>query len=236
MAENEKNQSARAPAAKGGQGRAARPAENTNGIKQKAPAAQKRPSGTAQKQNGNKSQPQAGKKKPQEAAQKTAQAQKTEHTQKASQKNQQPKQSRGRQKQPSPVAAQELALKQRRAQKPQKQQQNLVRKTPVRIISLGGLNEIGKNMTVIECANDMFLIDCGLAFPDDDMLGVDIVIPDFTYIERNIDKLRGVVLTHGHEDHIGALPYFLAQFKVPVYGTRLTLGLVEGKLLSLIHI
>ncbi|WP_195282056.1 RNase J family beta-CASP ribonuclease [Harryflintia acetispora] len=230
MAENEKNQSARAPAAKSGQGRAARPAENTNGIKQKAPAAQKRPSGTAQKQNGNKSQPQAGKKKPQEAAQKTAQAQKTEHTQKASQKNQQPKQSRGRQKQPSPVAAQELALKQRRAQKPQKQQQNLVRKTPVRIISLGGLNEIGKNMTVIECANDMFLIDCGLAFPDDDMLGVDIVIPDFTYIERNIDKLRGVVLTHGHEDHIGALPYFLAQFKVPVYGTRLTLGLVEGKL------
>ena len=102
VAENEKNQSARAPAAKGGQGRAARPAENTNGIKQKAPAAQKRPSGTAQKQNGNKSQPQAGKKKPQEAAQKTAQAQKTEHTQKASQKNQQPKQSRGRQKQPSP--------------------------------------------------------------------------------------------------------------------------------------
>lgn len=117
-------------------------------------------------------------------------------------------------------------------QKSQKKQQAAapVRKTPVRIIPLGGLGEIGKNMTVIECANDMFIIDCGLAFPDDDMLGVDIVIPDFSYVERNIDRLRGVVLTHGHEDHIGALPYFLSQFKTPIYGTRLTLGLVEGKL------
>ena len=77
------------------------------------------------------------------------------------------------------------------------------RKTPVKIIPLGGLNEIGKNMTVIECCNDIFIIDCGLAFPDTEMPGVDIVIPDFTYIERNRDKVRGVVLTHGHEDHIG---------------------------------
>lgn len=118
-------------------------------------------------------------------------------------------------------------------QKRSKNRENAVipaKKTPVKIISLGGLGEIGKNMTVIECANDMFLVDCGLAFPDDDMLGVDIVIPDFSYIERNISKLRGVVLTHGHEDHIGALPYFLSQFRVPVYGARLTLGLVEGKL------
>ncbi len=104
------------------------------------------------------------------------------------------------------------------------------RKTPVKIIPLGGLNEIGKNFTVIECSNDMFVIDCGLAFPDSEMLGVDIVIPDFTYIEQNSDKLRGVVLTHGHEDHIGGLPYFLKKFNVPVYGTRLTLGLLEGKL------
>ncbi len=104
------------------------------------------------------------------------------------------------------------------------------RKTPVKIIPLGGLNEIGKNFTCIECANDMFVIDCGLAFPDSEMLGVDIVIPDFTYIEKNIDKLRGVVITHGHEDHIGGLPYFLKKFNVPVYGTRLTLGLLEGKL------
>ena len=104
------------------------------------------------------------------------------------------------------------------------------RKTPVRIIPLGGLDEIGKNFNVIECSNDMFVLDCGLAFPDSDLPGVDIVIPDFTYIEKNIDKLRGVVLTHGHEDHIGGLPYFLKKFNVPVYGTRLTIGLVEGKL------
>ncbi len=105
------------------------------------------------------------------------------------------------------------------------------RRTPVKIIPLGGLNEIGKNFTVIECANDMFIIDCGLAFPDSEMLGVDIVIPDFTYVEKNIEKLRGVVITHGHEDHIGGLPYFLKKFpSAPVYGTRLTIGLIEGKL------
>lgn len=104
------------------------------------------------------------------------------------------------------------------------------RKTPVRIIPLGGLNEIGKNMTVIECSNDMFIIDCGLAFPDTEMPGVDIVIPDFTYVERNKEKLRGIVLTHGHEDHIGGLAYLLKKVNVPVYGTKLTLGLVEGKL------
>lgn len=139
-----------------------------------------------------------------------------------------PGQPRGRKKSDL-LLAQENTEKQRKNQKKTKTEQ-LQRKTPVRIIALGGLGEIGKNMTIIECANDMFLIDCGLAFPDDDMLGVDIVIPDFGFVERNIDKLRGVVLTHGHEDHIGALPYFLSQFKVPVYGTKLTLGLVEGKL------
>ena len=111
-----------------------------------------------------------------------------------------------------------------------KQADSRRRKTPVKIIPLGGLNEIGKNFTVIECANDMFIIDCGLAFPDSEMLGVDIVIPDFTYVEQNRDKLRGIAITHGHEDHIGALPYFLKKFNVPVYGTRLTLGLIEGKL------
>lgn len=104
------------------------------------------------------------------------------------------------------------------------------RKTPVRIIPLGGLNEIGKNMTCYECGQDMFIVDCGLAFPDADMLGVDIVIPDFTYVEKNKDRIRGVILTHGHEDHIGGLAYLLKKFNVPVYGTRLTLGLVEGKL------
>lgn len=105
-----------------------------------------------------------------------------------------------------------------------------LRRTPVRIIPLGGLNEIGKNMTVFECSNDMFILDCGLAFPDGDMPGVDIVIPDFTYVEANRDKLRGIVLTHGHEDHIGGLAYLLKKVNVPVYGTKLTLGLVKGKL------
>ncbi|MBE6844478.1 MAG: ribonuclease J [Ruminococcus sp.] len=104
------------------------------------------------------------------------------------------------------------------------------RRTPVKIIPLGGLNEIGKNMTVIECSNDIFIIDCGLAFPDTEMPGVDIVIPDFSYIEKNRDKVRGIVLTHGHEDHIGGLAYLLKKINVPIYGTKLTLALVDGKL------
>lgn len=104
------------------------------------------------------------------------------------------------------------------------------RRTPLRIIPLGGLNEIGKNMTVFECSNDMFIVDCGLAFPDSEMFGVDIVIPDFTYLERNKDRIRGVVLTHGHEDHIGGLVYLLQKINIPVYGTKLTLALVENKL------
>lgn len=101
---------------------------------------------------------------------------------------------------------------------------------PVRIAFLGGLNEVGKNMTLYEYGEDMFLVDCGLSFPDQDMLGVDIVIPDFTHVERNVDKLRGIVITHGHEDHIGALSYLLKSVNVPVYGTKLTLGLIQGKL------
>lgn len=104
------------------------------------------------------------------------------------------------------------------------------RHTPVRIIPLGGLNEIGKNMTVFECSNDMFILDCGLAFPDMDMPGVDIVIPDFTYVEGNKDRVRGIVITHGHEDHIGGLAYLLKKINVPIYGTRMTLGLLRGKL------
>ena len=105
-----------------------------------------------------------------------------------------------------------------------------VKKTPLRIIPLGGLNEIGKNMTLFECANDMFIVDCGLAFPDSDMPGVDIVLPDFTYVEQNADKIRGIVITHGHEDHIGGLAYLLKKVNVPVYATRRTIGLIEGKL------
>ncbi len=101
---------------------------------------------------------------------------------------------------------------------------------PIKVSFLGGLNEVGKNMTLFEYGDDMFLVDCGLAFPDQDMLGVDLVIPDFTYVERNADKIKGVVITHGHEDHIGGLPYLLKTLNVPVYGTKLTIGLIQGKL------
>lgn len=101
---------------------------------------------------------------------------------------------------------------------------------PIRIIPLGGLNEIGKNLTVFEYEDDAVILDCGMAFPDDEMLGVDIVIPDITYLHKIAERIRGIVLTHGHEDHIGALPYVLKEFSVPVYGTRLTLGILKNKL------
>ena len=101
---------------------------------------------------------------------------------------------------------------------------------PIKVSFLGGLNEVGKNMTLFEYGEDMFLVDCGLAFPDQDMLGVDLVLPDFTYVERNADRIRGIVITHGHEDHIGGLPYLLKVLNVPVYGTNLTIGLIQGKL------
>jgi ribonuclease J len=108
----------------------------------------------------------------------------------------------------------------------------LNKKEKIRVIPLGGVNEIGKNMTVIEYKNEIVVIDCGLAFPEDEMLGIDLVIPDVSYLLKNKDKIRGIVLTHGHEDHIGALPYILKQVNVPVYGTRLTLGIVGTKLME----
>ena len=100
----------------------------------------------------------------------------------------------------------------------------------VKIIPLGGLEQIGMNMTAIEYGNDIVVIDCGLSFPSDDMLGIDLVIPDVTYLKDNIDRVRGFVITHGHEDHIGALPYVLKEVKVPVYATKLTVALIENKL------
>ncbi|MCL2546894.1 MAG: ribonuclease J [Oscillospiraceae bacterium] len=103
-------------------------------------------------------------------------------------------------------------------------------KPKLKIIPLGGMNEIGKNMTVIEYGNDMILVDCGLAFPDEELLGIDLVIPDISYISKNHHKLRGLFVTHGHEDHIGAIPYLLPSLQVPVYCTRLTAGLLEIKL------
>lgn len=110
--------------------------------------------------------------------------------------------------------------------------QNNVKKNGkvLKIIPLGGLHEIGKNMTVLEYGEDLIIIDCGLSFPEDEMFGIDIVIPDFSYLEKHRDKIKGLVLTHGHEDHIGAIPYLLKEFRLPIYGTKLTLAILENKL------
>lgn len=115
---------------------------------------------------------------------------------------------------------------------PQKRtyRKNTPQKPPIKIIPLGGLGEIGKNITLYEYDGDMFLVDCGMSFPDEEMPGIDIVIPDFTYILENKTKIKGMVITHGHEDHIGAIPYLLKDFNLPIYATRLTIGLIEGKL------
>ena len=133
--------------------------------------------------------------------------------------------------------SQENQQKSQRQQKPQRYQRHKqkqppkqVEKKPVRIAFLGGLNEVGKNMTLYEYGESMFLVDCGLAFPDADLPGVDLVLPDFSYVEQNIDKVKGVVVTHGHEDHIGGLAYLLKSVNIPIYSTKLTIGLIQGKL------
>lgn len=126
-----------------------------------------------------------------------------------------------------PVPANNTEPKNQRRGRPKKTAKNL---KPLRITPLGGLGEIGKNITLYEYGDDMFLVDCGMSFPDEDMPGIDIVIPDFTYVVKNADKIKGLVVTHGHEDHIGAIPYLLKECNIPVYGTALTVGLVEGKL------
>ena len=101
---------------------------------------------------------------------------------------------------------------------------------PIHIYPLGGLGEVGKNMTVYECCGDMIIVDCGLVFPDSEMYGIDMVIPDFTFVLQNKDRIKGLLITHGHEDHIGSIPYLLQKLDLPVYGTKLTLGLIRNKL------
>ena len=134
------------------------------------------------------------------------------------------------------AAAQQAAVQAGRAETPPpaprrgRGRPRKTQKPSIRAYFLGGLNEIGKNFTLYECQDDMIIVDCGLAFPDEDMPGVDLVIPDFSFVEKNRSKIKGAVITHAHEDHIGAVPYLLKKLNIPVYGTALTIGLIESKL------
>lgn len=105
-----------------------------------------------------------------------------------------------------------------------------VTENPLSFFALGGINEIGKNMYVVQYEDEIFVIDCGGKFPDESLLGIDLIIPDLTYLEENRDKIKALIVTHGHEDHIGGIPYFLRKLSIPIYATKFTLGLIELKI------
>lgn len=186
-----------------------------NDAKKERKSKEKKQQSSAKNNNGKKIQT-----SPKNSA-KTAGKAKNEVSKKA--KNEKNIKNTGKQKQ-NQKAKQSRPVQKKRTQKKK------VPAVPVKISFLGGLNEIGKNLTVYETDEEIIIVDCGLAFPEQDMLGIDLVIPDFSYLKENYSKIKGLFITHGHEDHIGAIPYLLRQVNIPVYGTRLTMGLVEGKL------
>lgn len=208
MAQTQKNKNAKQAAAKST--RAPKSAEVYSKIEPK------KQSGTKQKTKANDVKSTAAKSKKPAAKAKTPAAQ--------SKTKQQTKTAAGK------AALSKMASQTTAKQMPKSSKSKTASQKPVKITFIGGLNEIGKNITMYEYGEDALLVDCGMAFPDDEMLGVDIVIPDFSYVLQNKTKIRGVVLTHAHEDHIGALPYLLKELNIPVYGTKLTIGLLDGKL------